>query len=137
MSRDSRYHKEWETISKYIRELFNYYCAHCEKDCRNFKSGESVLQVHHIDENPGNNEIENLIPLCARCHLKIEREARLHAPQHGKQMELFEGQSYMAQMGKIRRSALEKYATSNTPALAQMDLEEYEIQAMDWEINES
>ena len=136
MPRDSRYHAEWETISRYIRELFNYHCARCGIDCRNPASHVAVLQVHHIDENPRNNNFENLIPLCARCHLQIEKEARLHAPNHGKQLELFEGQSYMDQMGILRKNALEKYGSSNTPTIAQMDLEEYEIQAMEWEINE-
>ena len=136
MSRDTRYHLEWETISRYLRELFNYHCARCGLDCRNANSANSVLQVHHIDENPGNNDIDNLIPLCASCHLKIEKEARLHAPSHGKQMELFEGQTYMDQMAKLRRSALEKYGTSSTPNKAKTDLEAYEIQAMEWEINE-
>ena len=80
MAIGQRYHPEWDTISRYIRELFDFYCARCGKDCRNSKNAESVLQVHHIDENPGNNDLENLIPLCAACHLKIEKEARLHAP---------------------------------------------------------
>ena len=63
MGRDTRYHPEWITVSRYVRELFNYYCSRCEKDCRNTKNAEMVLQVHHIDENPGNTDLENLIPL--------------------------------------------------------------------------
>jgi len=95
-----------------------------------------VLQVHHIDENPGNNDLENLIPLCASCHLKIEREARLHAPNHEKQMELFENQSYMIQMKKMRKSALSKYGAAKKSDVSQMDAETYEIGALEWEINE-
>ena len=77
MANDHRYHPEWDTVSRYIRELFDFYCARCGKDCRNSKNAEAVLQVHHIDENPGNNDLENLIPLCAACHLKIEHQKRL------------------------------------------------------------
>jgi len=95
-----------------------------------------VLQVHHIDENPGNNDLENLIPLCASCHLKIEREARLHAPNHEKQMELFENQSYMSQMKKMRLSALAKYSATSKSDISQMDAETYEKGALEWEINE-
>jgi len=124
MSRDTRYHPEWSTVSRYVRELFNYYCSRCGKDCRNTKNAEMVLQVHHIDENPGNNDLENLIPLCASCHLKIERE------------ELFENQSYMSQMKMMRQSALVKYGAVNKADVSQMDAETYEIRALDWEINE-
>ena len=79
MAHDSRYHKEWAEISKYVRLLFNHHCARCGKDCSNPSNSRDLLQVHHIDENPGNNQLENLIPLCSVCHLQIEKEARLHA----------------------------------------------------------
>ena len=136
MAPDARYHQEWSTVSRYVRELFNYFCSRCGKDCRNTNNSRMVLQVHHIDENPGNNDLENLIPLCASCHLKIEREARLHAPNHEKQMELFENQSYMIQMKKMRLSALAKYGAANKSKVSQMDAETFEIGALEWEINE-
>lgn len=31
-----------------------------------------VLTVHHIDYNPQNEEDDNLIALCQRCHLKVQ-----------------------------------------------------------------
>src|SRR5215467_13198918 len=31
------------------------------------------FQVHHIDENPTNNEINNLVLLCPLCHSKITK----------------------------------------------------------------
>ncbi len=133
---DDRYHPEWETVSRYVRELFDFYCARCDKDCRNSKNADSVLQVHHIDENPGNNELENLIPLCAACHLKIEKEARLHAPYNAIQLELFENQSYMQQMKNMRQSALEKYGSLRKQNKAQIDQETYEIKELEWENNE-
>ena len=39
---------------------FNYKCAIC---------GREKPQVHHIDEDPSNNDPLNLIPLCPNCHL--------------------------------------------------------------------
>ena len=134
---DHRYHPEWDTVSRYVRELFDFYCARCHKDCRNSKNADSVLQVHHIDENPGNNELENLIPLCAACHLKIEKEARLHAPYNAIQLELFENQSYMQQMKNMRQSALEKYGSLRNENKAQIDKETYEINEFEWESNDS
>ena len=136
MARNLRYHPEWSTISRYVRELFNYYCSRCGQDCRNSANAEMMLQVHHIDENPRNNTLENLIPLCASCHLKIEREARIHAPNHEKQMELFENQSYMSQMEKMRQIALAKYGSCHKSSVSQLDAQTYEIEALEWENNE-
>ena len=133
MSHDLRYHPEWETISRYIRELFNYYCARCGTYCRNKKDNKIVLQVHHIDENPENNDLENLIPLCASCHLKIEGEARLHAPYYEKQMELFENQTYFTQMREMRNVALVKYGSLKDSSKYNKDLESFEKSIMEWE----
>ena len=137
MSHDSRYHPEWETISRYIRELFNYYCARCSKNCRNIQNSQMILQVHHIDENPANNGLENLIPLCASCHLKIESEARLHAPYSEKQMELFENQTYMTQMREMRELALAKFSSVTNSNFSKEDTEAFEMLALEWETNES
>ena len=137
MSHDPRYHPEWETISRYLRELFNYHCARCGKNCRKTKKNDMVLQVHHIDENRANNDLCNLIPLCASCHLKIEGEARLHAPHRETQMEMFVDHTYMTQMRKMREDALKKYGFTNNSDVEKMDKETYEMYALDWEKNES
>ncbi|MFL2744688.1 MAG: HNH endonuclease [bacterium] len=136
MANDSRYHPEWETVSRYVRELFNYHCARCEKDCRKTKNAQMVLQVHHIDENPANNALENLIPLCASCHLKIEGEARLHAPYREKQLELFEDHTYMSRMKEMRENALAKYGSEVKLEVSGLDAETYETNAIEWEIND-
>ena len=133
MSHDSRYHPEWETISRYIRELFNYYCARCGICCRKKNNKKMLLQVHHIDENPGNNDLENLIPLCASCHLKIEGEARLHAPYHEKQLELFENKTYFTQMREMRNVALAKYGSLIDSDKYKRNLDDYETCAIEWE----
>src|SRR5256885_12038233 len=44
---------------KVLKE-FHHKCAIC---------GEADPQLHHIDENPSNNDQMNLIPLCPKCHL--------------------------------------------------------------------
>lgn len=41
-------------------------CAIC-----GWKDDVDVLEVHHIDENRQNNELENLIVLCPICHKKL------------------------------------------------------------------
>ena len=32
---------------------------------------ESAVEIHHIDKNRNNNNIKNLIPLCANCHKAV------------------------------------------------------------------
>ena len=90
-----------------MREFFHYRCARCELDCT---SAASQLQVHHIDKNPGNNAFENLIPLCAVCHLQVEKEARLHAPNQERQAKMFAENTYLSAMQRLRESALARLA---------------------------
>jgi hypothetical protein len=53
------------TIPKPIRDAvlkeFRHKCAIC---------GRHSPQVHHLDENPSNNDPLNLLPLCPNCHLQ-------------------------------------------------------------------
>lgn len=36
-----------------------------------YKEEEDILQIHHIDEDRSNNNLDNLIVLCPNCHAKI------------------------------------------------------------------
>lgn len=57
------------TINTYRALAFRNYehkCAIC-----NWNEDEDILQVHHIDENRENNQINNLIILCPNCHAKL------------------------------------------------------------------
>jgi hypothetical protein len=59
--------------AKYRQQAFDAYPHHCnicqKKDCR--------LEVHHIDYDPKNDEIENLQILCCSCHIKHHRSSCL------------------------------------------------------------
>jgi formate-dependent nitrite reductase cytochrome c552 subunit len=35
------------------------------------------IQFHHIDEDPSNNKIENIAPLCPNCHTQAHSNARM------------------------------------------------------------
>jgi len=48
-----------------------------------------VLGIHHIDGNPSNNKIENLIVVCGNCHSKITCGEISPADVHAKKMDLF------------------------------------------------
>ena len=47
-------------------------CQECGCDFKNPLS-TSKMAVHHIDGNPQNNDLKNLVVLCASCHLKIHK----------------------------------------------------------------
>lgn len=49
----------------------------------------AVLEIHHIDGDPSNNQIENLMVVCGNCHSKITRGEISPADVHAKKMELF------------------------------------------------
>jgi hypothetical protein len=54
-----------QAIPKKIRDAlldeYDHRCAVCAGD---------RPQVHHIDEDPSNNDLLNLLPLCPNCHLR-------------------------------------------------------------------
>ena len=62
-------HYNKETSQQYRSKAFRNY----EHKCLNcgWNEDERILQVHHIDENRDNNDINNLCILCPTCHAKI------------------------------------------------------------------
>ncbi len=60
---------EWDNSSNYRTKAFNAYEHKCA--CCGWCEDERILEVHHIDENRDNNELDNLIILCPTCHRKI------------------------------------------------------------------
>lgn len=122
---DDRYHRDWPLMSRWVREHFGNRCARCHQSG---EKAEVTLQVHHIDENPGNNELENLIPLCSRCHLQIEKEARRHAPYQAIQAELFADSSYQQALAVLRQEALQQ--NQHEP---EANLDVFEQEEWEWE----
>lgn len=53
----------------YRKAAFSYYPNEC--NVCGWNEDLDVLEVHHIDENRDNNELENLIILCPICHKKL------------------------------------------------------------------
>ncbi|KJH69391.1 HNH endonuclease [Aliterella atlantica] len=81
----ARYPADWEDIAKAVKEATLWRCSKCHKQClrpgegRGLNRSERALQtltVHHANFTPEDNRIENLIALCAPCHLSIHRGSR-------------------------------------------------------------
>lgn len=59
----------WRNITENVFTRDNYLCQECGKRLERVK-GKGVIQCHHIDYDTSNNDISNLITLCASCHAK-------------------------------------------------------------------
>jgi len=70
------------TSKKLYQEVDNR-CPFCDV------ADVAVLEIHHIDGDPSNNKIENLIVVCGNCHSRITRGEISSADVHAKKMELF------------------------------------------------
>ena len=54
-------------LKEKIRFRDQYKCRICR--CSQLENGE-MLSIHHIDYNKKNNNINNLVALCRKCHCK-------------------------------------------------------------------
>lgn len=69
------------TYRKRALEFYGDTCQRCESDCD--------IQVHHVDRDRANNELNNLEVLCQRCHQKEhedEHSSRGRCPKTGRFM---------------------------------------------------
>ncbi len=77
------YPPDWEEIALAVKERAGWKCQECGKQCRRpgepFDTQRRTLTVAHFpDPDPMNVSDENLIALCAPCHMRRD------APLHGK-----------------------------------------------------
>lgn len=77
----ARYPANWREIARQVKEAAGWRCQGCGKKCRQpgepLDTHKRTLTVHHIDHNPENCSRENLLALCAPCHLRAD--AQYHA----------------------------------------------------------
>ena len=57
------------TLRKYVFSLKEKQCEIC-----GYNEYDFCLDIHHIDNNPINNEILNLAVLCCMCHKKLHKK---------------------------------------------------------------
>lgn len=77
------YPNNWKEIATGVKQRSGYCCERCQMQCltpgRSYRHlsrrirGKLTAQVHHIDRQPSNSDLDNLIALCPRCHLHLHR----------------------------------------------------------------
>lgn len=74
----ARYPADWKRIAQEVKEKAGWICQGCGKQCRKpgepFDTHRRTLTVHHINHIPEDCREENLIALCAGCHLRADTE---------------------------------------------------------------
>ena len=72
----ARYPANWKDIALSVKEKAGWRCEQCGMQCRKpgepFDTHRRTLTVHHIDHVPENCELDNLIALCPKCHLRAD-----------------------------------------------------------------
>ena len=75
-----RYPADWDQIAESVKAAAGWRCQECGKQCRRpgekLDSHRRTLTVHHINMEPEDCRPENLIALCAPCHLRRHRGER-------------------------------------------------------------
>lgn len=76
-----RYPDEWEQIAYQLKESVNWVCQKCGKQCRKpgepFDTHKRTLTVAHLNHIPEDTRPDNLMAMCAPCHLRYD--AKHHA----------------------------------------------------------
>ena len=65
-SRGKEYGEGWVELRKEVYQRDRWLCQECGAHCHN--STKRKIQCHHIDYDVKNNDLSNLITLCASCH---------------------------------------------------------------------
>ena len=77
------YPENWNSIALSVKKAAEWQCTCCGKKC--YEPGErpsnlsrsewtaNILQVHHRNHDPSQNQVSNLQAVCAACHLNLHR----------------------------------------------------------------
>lgn len=71
-------------VREYLLTQADYKCSQCGFSGVNPKTGNTILQVDHIDGNYLNNRVENLRVLCPNCHTMTETYGSLNGFGRGR-----------------------------------------------------
>lgn len=82
--------KNWKDISFEVKQKAGWKCQCCgaaHEEPHPITGSKVILTTHHIDFNPENNEPENLLACCQRCHNSLDREHRKETRRRTKDLE--------------------------------------------------
>lgn len=75
-----RYPANWREIATAVKDAAGWKCQQCGKQCRKpgepFDTHRRTLTVAHLNHTPEDCRPENLMAMCAPCHLRYD------APHH-------------------------------------------------------
>jgi hypothetical protein len=91
------------------------HCCFCGKACT------VNIVIHHIDSNPSNNDLDNLIPVCFDCHDELER----YNPEHPL------GTKYRHLEIKTRRDQIYETYTRDYLRQVEIRLSRYDLRELD------
>lgn len=85
-----RYPDNWEMIARAVKDSAGWRCRICGKQCRKpgmpFDTHKNTLTVAHLNHMPEDVRPENLMAMCAPCHLRYDAkhhaETRLRRKEH-------------------------------------------------------
>ena len=103
MERD-RYPVEWGRIARQKKESTGWKCERCGKQCRKpgepFDTHKRTLTVAHLNHTPEDIRAENLMAMCAPCHLRYD--AMHHAETRRKKREVKDGTAKDVVCGSVQ-----------------------------------
>ena len=70
------------------------------------------FQIHHIDENPANNEPKNLAVLCLECHNETQIRGGFGRKLNAEQVILYRD-DWLIQVAKTRAANVDRLSTTN------------------------
>lgn len=73
-----RYPANWKAIALSVKEQAGWKCQKCGKQCRKqgepFDTHRRTLTVAHLNHTPEDCRPENLMAMCAVCHLRYDAQ---------------------------------------------------------------
>lgn len=73
-----RYPLDWKQIAYEKKESVGWICENCGKQCRKpgepFDTHKRTLTVAHLNHMPDDIRPENLMAMCAPCHLRYDAQ---------------------------------------------------------------
>ena len=88
----ARYPTNWKDIANAVKERAGWICQKCGKQCRKpsepFDTHKRTLTVAHLDHMPEHCTEDNLMAMCAPCHLKYDAQQHADSRRKKKEVEL-------------------------------------------------